>query len=109
MVCKMKDDTADAAIDNFFGIKPKMFLYLKDDSSEYKRSKDINKNVVATIGHTKYKDVLLNKNFLSNSMNEIQINNHITGTYEFSKISFSCFDDKICIQNNGRYRLALGY
>ena len=80
MVCKMKDDTADAAIDNFFGIKPKMFLYLKDDSSEYKRSKDINKNVVATIGHTKYKDVLLNKNFLSNSMNEIQINNHITGT-----------------------------
>ena len=28
---------------------------------------------------------------------------------EINKVSFSCFDDKIFIQNNGYDRLALGY
>ena len=42
-------------------------------------------------------------------MNRIQIKDHKTGTYEINKISLSCFDDKIQIQNNGCDRLALGY
>ena len=42
-------------------------------------------------------------------MNRLQSKDHIIGTYEISKISLSCFDNKIWIQNNGYNGLALGY
>ena len=42
-------------------------------------------------------------------MNRIQSKDHKIGTYEISKISLSCFDDKIYIQSNGCDGLALGY
>ena len=42
-------------------------------------------------------------------MNKIQSKDSKIGTYEINKISFSCLDDKIDIQNNGCDRLALGY
>ena len=45
----MKDETAGVAIEEFIGLKPKMCLYLVDDNSEIiKKTKGINKNVVAT-------------------------------------------------------------
>ena len=37
-----------------------MYLYLVDDNSEHKKAKGVDKNVVATISHNEYKDVLLN-------------------------------------------------
>ena len=42
-------------------------------------------------------------------MNRIQNKKSNLGTYEINKISLSCFDDKICIQNNGYDGLDLGY
>ena len=44
-----------------------------------------------------------------NSMNRIQSKDQKIGTYEINKISLSCFDNKIYMQNNGYDRLALGY
>ena len=64
VVGKMKDETAGVAIEEFVGLKSKMYLYLVDDNSEHKKAKGVNKNVVATISHNKYKDVLLNKKCL---------------------------------------------
>ena len=61
----------------------------------------MNKNVVATTGHNEYKDVLLNNKCIRHSINRIQSKDHRKGTYEISKISLSCFDDKIHMQNNG--------
>ena len=69
-----------------------------DDNSEHKKSKSVNKNVVATISHNEYKDVLLNKKSLRHSMNRIQSKDHRIETYEINKISLSCFDDKIYLQ-----------
>ena len=42
-------------------------------------------------------------------MNTIQSKDPRIGTNEINKISLSCFDDKIYIQNNGYDGLALGY
>ena len=42
-------------------------------------------------------------------MDRIQSKDHRIGTYEINKILFSCFDDKICIQNNEYDGLALGH
>ena len=42
-------------------------------------------------------------------MNRIQIKDHRIGTYKVNKTFLSCFDDEICILNNGHDALALGY
>ena len=80
-----------------------------DDSSEHRKEKGVNKNDLAIISQNEYKDVFLNNKCLRRSMNRIQSNDHRIGTYEINKISLSCFDDKVCIQNNLCDGLALGY
>ena len=104
----MKDETAGVAIEEFVGLKSKMYSYL-DDNSVHKKTKDVNKNVVEKISHNEYKDILFNKKCLRHSVGGIQSKDHRTGTYEISAISLSCFDDKIYIQNNRCDLLALGY
>ena len=105
----MTDETAGVATEEIVGLKPKIYSYLVDDNSQHKKAKGVNKNVVATISHYEYKDVLLNKECLRHSMNRIQSKDHRIGTYEINKISLSCSDDQIYIQNNGCDGLALGY
>ena len=39
----MKDETGGVATEEFFGLKPKMYLFLVDDNSEHKISKGVNK------------------------------------------------------------------
>ena len=56
----MKDKTGGVAIKEFFGLKPKMYSFLVDNN-EHKKAKVVNRNVVATITHHEYKDVLWNK------------------------------------------------
>ena len=85
-----------------------MYSFLVD-KSEHKKPKGVNRNVVATISHNEYKDILLNNECIRYLMNRIQSKDHRIGTYEINKISLSCFDDKAYIQNNGYDRLALGY
>ena len=109
VVGKMKNETAGFAIEEFVGLKPQIYYYLVNDNSEHKKAKGVNRNVVATKSHNKYKDVLLNKKWLRHSMNRIQRKDHKIGTYEINKFSLSCFDNKIYIQNNGCDRLALVY
>ena len=41
-------------------------------------------------------------------MNRIQSKDHKAETYEINKISLSCFNDKIYIQDHGYDGLALG-
>ena len=59
--------------------------------------------------HSKYKDVLLNNKCIRHRMNRIQSKDYIIATNEINKISLSCFDDKIYIENNGYDGLALDY
>ena len=39
----MKDETGGVAINEFFGVKPKMYSFLVDDSNEHKNEKGVNK------------------------------------------------------------------
>ena len=56
---KIKDETRGVVIEEFVGLKPKIYSFLVD-SSEHKKAKGVNKNVVTTISHNEYKDILLN-------------------------------------------------
>ena len=75
-------------------------MYLLVDNNEHKKAKGL-KNVVATISNNEYKDEMLKKKCIRSSMNRIQSKDHGIRTYEINKISLSCFDDKIYVQNNG--------
>ena len=46
----MKDETGGVAIEEFVGLKPKMYSFLIDNG-EHKNSNYANKNVIATINH----------------------------------------------------------
>ena len=109
VVGKMKDETAGVAIEEFLGFNPKMYSHLVNAKSELKKGKSVNENVVATMSRNEYKNVLLSKKCLTRSINRIQSKDHEMGTYKINKISFSCFDNKIYIQNNGYDGLALKY
>ena len=91
----MKDETRDVAIEEFLGLKPKMYSLLVDDNSEHNKAKRVNRNFAAKISHNEYKDVLLNNKCLRHSMNIIQSKDQRIGTYEICKISSSCFDDNL--------------
>ena len=86
VIGKMKDETGGAAIKEFVELKPKMYSFLVEDNSEDKKAKGVNRNVVATISHSEYKDVLLNNKSLRHSMNRTQSKDHIIGIYEINKI-----------------------
>ena len=103
----MKYETGGVAIKEFVGLKPKMYSFLIDDSSEHKKLMAVNKNV-ETQSQSECKDVLLNKKCLRHSINRIQSEVHRIGTYEINKISLSSFYDKIHILNNVYDGLALG-
>ena len=53
-----------------------MYCFLVDDSSEHKKTKNVNNNVVKTKIHDEYRNVLLNNKWLRHSMNRIQSKNH---------------------------------
>ena len=48
---KMKDKTKGVAIEEFVGLKVKMYLFLVEKNSEHKEAKGVNRNVAATIRH----------------------------------------------------------
>ena len=76
VIGKMKDETTDAAIEEFVGLRPKMYSFFVGDSSEHKKAKGMNRNAVAKICHNEYKDVLLNNKCLRHSVNRIQSKDH---------------------------------
>ena len=60
IIGKLKDKAAGVVIEEFAGLKPNMYSYLLDNISAPKKAKDVNRNIVATISHNEYKDVLMN-------------------------------------------------
>ena len=94
--------------EEFVGLRPKTYSFL-ENKSECKKTKGVNKMVVASVSHNEYKNVLLNDTCIRLSMNRIQGKGNRTGTYEINEISLTCFDDKIYIKNNGYDGLPLGY
>ena len=56
-VGKMEGETAGVAIEEFIGLKSKMYSYLVDENSVHKKANSVNKNVVAVISHYEYKDI----------------------------------------------------
>ena len=78
---KTKDETGGVVIKKDVRLKPNMYLFLADDTSEHKKEKGVNRNVVTTISYNEYKDVLLNNICLRHFMNRTQSKDYRIGTF----------------------------
>ena len=102
VIGKMKDESEGKIIDEFVGLKSKMYSMKNIDGKESNTAKGVN---IAT-EFNEFKDTLLNKKLLRHKMRRIQSKKHKLGTYEINKISLSCFDDKIFYLDHGIHTLA---
>ena len=90
LIGKTKDEYGGVIIDQFIGLKSKMYSIKKINGSESSTTKGVN---IAT-EFNEFKDVLFNKKVNRHKMKRIQDKKLKIGTYEIDKISLSCFDDK---------------
>ena len=85
VIGKMRHEIGDVAVEELVGLKLNMYPCLVDDNSKQKKANCVNKNVIATIIHNEYEDVLLNKKCSWYSMNRIQSKDHRIRSYEIKK------------------------
>ena len=110
VIGKFKDEACGVPIVEFVGLKSKMHSYIKSDEKGGKTAKGIKKNVIKNnIKQKDYKNVLLNNKQLHHKMKTIRNQKHQLGSYEISKVSLSCFDDKRYIQDNETSSYAYGH
>ena len=98
----MKDEFGGFIIDEFVGLKSKMYSIRKIDGKESNTAKRVNN----ATEFNEFKDFLFSKNIIRHKMRRIQAKNHKVGTYEIDKISVSCYDDKRFVLNDGIHPLA---
>ena len=101
-VSKMKDEFGGVIIDEFVGLKSKMYSMKEIDGKESNTARGVN----TATEFNKFKDVLFNKKIISHKMRRIQSKKYKLGTYEIAKISLSCFDDKRYVSDDGVYTLS---
>ena len=105
VIGKLKDEFGGVIVEEFVGLKSKMYSTKKIDGKEC----NIAKGVSIAIEINKFKDVLFNKKIIRRKMKRIQSKRHKLGTYEIDKISLSCFDDKRYVLDDEIHTLAYFY
>ena len=101
VIGKMKDEFKGKIINEFVGLKSKMYSLIDVDNEENKKAKGVNQNVKENLRHKEFVDVLFSKKIIRDKIKRIQIKLHKIGTYEVCKISLSCFDHKRYILDDG--------
>ena len=86
----MKDVFEGKIINEFVGLKSKMYYMKNVDGKESNTAKGVN---IAT-EFNEFKDTLFNKTVARHKIRRIQSKKHKVGKYEINKISLSCFDGK---------------
>ena len=98
----MKDEFGGITVNEFVGLKSKMYSITKIDGKESNTAKGVN----TSTEFNEFKDVLFNKKVIRHRMRRIQAKNHKIGTYQIDKILLSCFDDKRLLLDDGIHTLA---
>ena len=110
MIGKFKDEVVGIPVNEFIGLRSKMYSYLKDTNECGKTAEGIKKNVITKdIKHESYENVLFNNKQVYHKMKTIRSQKHQLGSYEINKISLSCFDDKRYLHNSAIYSYAYGH
>ena len=106
---KFKNEACGIPINEFIGLKSKMYSYVKDNEKGGRTAKGIKKNVIKNrIRHEDYKNTLINNEQMHHKMKTIRSQRHKLGSYEINKVSLNCFDDKRYIHDNGHAVMPMG-
>ena len=104
-----KDEAGGKIIDEFVGLRAKLYSYKMFEGKESKKCKGVKKSVVKeSITHEDYKNCLFTGQEQLRKMNVIRSHNHDIYTEEVNKIALSSEDDKRHILEGLTDTLALG-
>ena len=105
-----KDEVGGKVIDEFVGLRAKLYSYKMFEGKESKKCKGVKKSVVKkSIAHEDYKKCLYTGKEQLRKMNVIRSHRHEVYTEEVNKIALCPDDDKRHILENGVHTLALGH
>ena len=105
-----KDEAGGEIIDEFVGLRAKLYSYKMFDGKEDKKCKRVKKSVIKkSITHADYKKCLFSRTKQLRKMNVIRSHKHEIYTEEINKIALSPDDDKRHILEDGVQTLALGH
>ena len=104
-----KDEAGGKVIDEFVGLRAKLYSYKTFEGEESKTCKGVKKSVVKnSIAHEDYKKCLFTGKEQLRKMNVIRSHMHEVYTEEVNKIALCPSDDKRHILEDGVHTLALG-
>ena len=110
VVGMMKDEAGGLIIDEFVGLRAKLYSYKMLEGKEEKKCKGVKKSVVKkTIRFEDYKTCLFTGKEQLRKMNVIRSHKHDIYTEEVNKIALSANDDKRFILDDGIHTLAHGH
>ena len=105
-----KDEVNGNVIDEFVGLRAKLYSYKMFEGEESKKCKGVKKSVVKkSITHEDYKKCLTDQKPQLRKMNVIRSYKHNVFTEEVNKVALSANDDKRYILEDGINTLALGH
>ena len=110
VIGKFKLEYPNNLIEEFIGLRSKMYSLKFNDGKEVKRAKGIVRSVcVKELTHDKYSKILQVGTQMHSTMNVIRSQKHKMYTMTMNKISLSPYDDKRYILNDGIQSYAYGY
>ena len=105
-----KDEAGGKVIDEFVGLRAKLYSYKMFEGEQSKKCKEVKKYVVKkSIAHEDNTKCLFTGKEQLRKMNVIRSRLHEIYTEEVNKIALSCEDDKRHILEVGVHTLALGH
>ena len=105
-----KDEVAGRYIEEFVGLRAKLYSYRMFEGKESKMCKGVKKSVVKkSITHEDYKNCLFTGKEQLRKMNVIRSHKHDVYTEEVNKVALSSNDDKRYILKDGINTLAWGH
>ena len=103
-----KDEAAGKCIEEFVGLRAKLYSFKMIEGEESKKCKGVKKSVVKKcISHEDYKKCLFTGKKQLRKMNIIRSHMHEVYTEEVNKVALCCDDDKRYILEDGINTLAL--
>ncbi|CAG2200908.1 unnamed protein product [Mytilus edulis] len=110
---KMKDETHGIPIQEFVGLKSKMYSLIYEENKklcEKKTAKGIKKSVIKhDTRHEHYKQSLFNKEIHMSTMTQIRSYDHTLYNISINKLGLSPYDDKRYLLDDGIQSLAYGH
>ena len=105
-----KDEAGGKVIDEFVGLRAKLYSYKMLEGEESKKCKGIKESVVKkSIAHEDYKKCLFTGKEQLRKLNVIRSQMHEIYTEEVNKVALCPSDDKRYILEDGVHTLALGH